>query len=201
MAVAPYIEAQYWKDHINGMIINDLKDGIFGNVLFIGCNHGAEVEVAWELCENATSLNGLDIDNDALSFAYRRKVGNFFAHDIRQKLPDEPKYDTIISFHTLEHFDDEELKTVVDNIYAALNKGGLVIVSVPYLHAYPTTEHKQFFDHKSLRKAFNKFDVTHCQRDDRVDKHGNKHDVITLMARKNFNENRISSNSNNPVSA
>lgn len=201
MAIAPHIEASYWRDHINGMIIDDLKDDISGSVLFVGCNHGAEVEVASELCKNITSLAGLDINKNALSFAFQRRVGSFFLHDIRHELPDQPKYDTIISFHTLEHFDDEELKLVVSNIYSALNIGGTVIISVPYSKAYPSPEHKQFFDANLLRKTFRDFKVLSVKRDGRVDGHGNKHDVITLVAKKELNENRTSGHSNNPVSS
>jgi len=181
--ITPYQDPEYWDKHINGMILKQYSDIIQGEVLDVGCNHGAETILISRL-PNVTRVEGIDINPEAIRIATKRKQRHvwFFVHDIA--MPWRPLCDTIICFHTLEHIEPDKLDDVIENLDAILIVGGHLIISVPYLGEYPSEYHHSQFDEISLKSLFHNFEILECYRDQRVDGHGNQHDIINLVAKK-----------------
>lgn len=179
--ITPNFETEYWRKHINGMILHDYSDYITGNVLNIGCNHGAESELISEL-PLVNYVIGVDINSEAIKLANTRNLSkvSFYVLDIIEGLGSN--FDSIVCLHTLEHIND--IHGAIQNIFDSLLNGGYIIVSVPYNGAYPSEHHIHEFTEKSLQELFWQFDIIECYRDQRVDGHGNQQDVLNLVAEK-----------------
>jgi len=179
--ISPYAgDLDYWSKHINGMIVSDYSHFIRDRVLEIGCNHGVMTEIINKLY-GVYSIEGMDINPEAIKMAkefYPKRT--FWVWDITVGWP--LFYETIVSFHTLEHILDVQL--AVDNIYNWLAPSGHAVISVPYERAYDSHYHVNYFNEESLSKLFSAFRIVKCSRDQRVDCHGNEHDVLNLIARK-----------------
>lgn len=178
--ISPNQDPEYWRKHINGMLLEQYSDDISGWVLNVGCNHGAESIL---IAENprVEMVTAIDINAQAIAIAkHRRKKIDFRVMDICS-LALLPIYNTIICFHTLEHVLDIE-KTAKNITFLA--KGSL-IVSVPYKDAYASEYHVREFTTASLEKLFKPAFLTkEVYRDRRIDGHGNKHDCITYIGHK-----------------
>lgn len=168
-------EPEYWRRHTNGKILEFHKDVIQGSVLDFGCNHGA---CSFLLLENEKVKNvlGLDLNCQSLVVANETKSKYF---------PDEPieflcknildfkpqlRFDTIISFHTLEHIYPEDMDTTLKRLFDSLNYDGYFVVSLPYEHAYDDgVQHVSFFNETSLKEVFEKngFVTIECFKDNR----------------------------------
>lgn len=76
------------------------------------CNHKKVLDVACGtgygtnlLAESATSADGWDVSEEAVNYARSKYNNTFEVHDITKKLPNI-RYDTIVSFETIEHVKD-----------------------------------------------------------------------------------------------
>lgn len=79
----------------------------------------------------AKSVLGVDISSDVVKSAiekYKRDGVDFAVGDLANFNPGR-KFDTIVSFETIEHVDD--YKSALSNLYNLLNDGGNLIISTP----------------------------------------------------------------------
>lgn len=167
-------EPEKWVSHPNGNILNIYSDIIKGNVLDFGCNHGA---CTFLLCknQNVNSIIGLDLNKDAIEVANTTKLNypncdiNFICQNILDTVFTQ-SFDTIVSFHTLEHIYPEDVNSVLSKLYDSLSYDGHFIISIPYDHAFDDgTQHVAFYNEITLSKLFeeNKFTTIECLNDNR----------------------------------
>jgi 2-polyprenyl-3-methyl-5-hydroxy-6-metoxy-1,4-benzoquinol methylase len=163
-----------WRNHPNGNILNIYSDIIRGNVLDFGCNHGS---CSFLICENnnVTNVIGLDLNEEAINIANETKKEinetkiNFISKNILDVTFNE-QFDTIISFHTLEHIYPEDVDEVLGKLYNSLTIGGYFIISIPYEHAFDDgTQHVAFYNENTLSDLFEKhnFKTIECLNDNR----------------------------------
>jgi release factor glutamine methyltransferase len=163
-----------WEEHANGNILKIYSNLIKGNVLDFGCNHGS---CTFLICDNANvkSITGLDLNQDAINIANqtKEKYGNCDINFICSNILDvnfTQTYDTIVSFHTLEHIYPEDVNQVLTILYNSLSDNGYFIISIPYDHAYDDGfQHVAYYDEKSLSELFelNNFETIECIYDGR----------------------------------
>jgi len=160
-----------WKDHVNVKTLKECANIIHGDVLDIGCNHGATTY--WLKDFNVNSITGLDINAVALEYAKKlfSKISipnKFIDLDLTTNILDE-SFDTIISFHTLEHIYLEDVDTFISNIYSMLKNDGHLIVGLPYETAYYDPCHVAFYNEHSLNELMtrNSFKIVKSFKDDR----------------------------------
>lgn len=87
------------------------------------------------LSENCAEVHGVDIDVitiDEISKRYsnENKI-NFHCKNILD-IDFENKFDAIISFETVEHFDESEIDSLMKKFHTALKENGFIIFSTPY---------------------------------------------------------------------
>jgi len=160
-----------WKEHVNVKTIEEFSNLIIGDVLDVGCNHGATTY--WLKDCNITSITGVDINDISLNYARTlfseiSIPSTFINLDLTTgALPDI--YDTIVSFHTLEHIYPEDVDSFITNIYNALKPNGHLIIGLPYETAYPDPCHVAFYNEVTLNNVMtrNSFKLVTCFKDDR----------------------------------
>lgn len=163
-----------WVNHPNGNILKIYSNLIKGNVLDFGCNHGA---CTFLLCDNkqVNKIIGIDLNKDSLDVALntKKKYGNCNIDFICSNILDielEEKFDTIVSFHTLEHIYSNDIDFVLTKLFNSLNINGFFIVSIPYEKAFDDgSQHVAFYNENTLSKLFekNKFITIECLNDNR----------------------------------
>lgn len=121
-------------------------------VLDVGCNIGYGTHI---LSYGARSI--LAIDNNPKAIKIAEKSYHYFcsvAFDLIDLEKDFPKesFDVIVMFDVIEHVVKD--KELVTNAYKALNKGGLIIFSIPKL--MPAEDHKKLYDKQDIYDLFNK---------------------------------------------
>ena len=76
---------------------------------------------------------------------------------IYSEVIEDNQFDTIISFHTLEHIYPKDLSDVISEKYRVLKDGGNFIISLPYKDAYPCPKHVNTFDEEKLDNLLKSF--------------------------------------------
>ena len=146
--------AEAWKYHANVQILSEYSSYISGSVLDVGCNHGATTY--WlTLNKNVNSIVGVDINQEALDIAYDIfKIATinykFVALDFTATHLSEHIFDTVVCFHTLDHIYSSDINSFICNIYKNLKFNGYLIISIPYLDAYPDSHHVETYGEKKL---------------------------------------------------
>jgi len=160
-----------WKDHVNVKTLVENTKLITGNVLDVGCNHGATTY--WLKDYNVSTITGIDINNEALSYAREtfkdvQIPSTFISLDLTTNKLNQ-KFETIISFHTLEHIYPEDVDIFLSNIKSMLTTDGYFIIGVPYEYAYFDSCHVGFYNEISLNTVMEKngFKTIKSFRDDR----------------------------------
>ena len=160
-----------WKDHVNVKTLNEFFNLITGDVLDIGCNHGGTT--FWLKDFNINSITGLDVNNESLKYAEQLfkdvLIPNKFVNlDLTVNKLDKT-FDTIISFHTLEHIYPEDVNIFLTNIYDMLKINGYFIIGIPYGSAYQDPCHVAFYNEQTLNEIMtqNLFKVIKTFKDDR----------------------------------
>jgi 2-polyprenyl-3-methyl-5-hydroxy-6-metoxy-1,4-benzoquinol methylase len=182
-------EPEKWISHPNGNILNIYSEIIRGNVLDFGCNHGA---CSYLICsnKNVKSITGLDLNQEAIKVAENTKTNypncdiKFICENILNTTLTQ-SFDTIVSFHTLEHIYPEDVNSVLSKLYDSLTYDGYFIISIPYDHAFDDgTQHVAFYNEASLSKLFeeNKFTTIECLNDNRHSESG----ILTGIFKKEF---------------
>jgi len=176
----PAALCDYWcEKHQNGLIIKDYAKYIKGRVLDIGCAFGANTVQMAQL-DGVDFVVGIDVNKTALDkskdIAHYRGVTqktlfrciDFVEYDFADGL-----FDSVVSFHTLEHIYLEHHKRFIRNIWKALKKGGYLLLSIPYDHAYGSAEHVSFFIENNLNRLLmkNGFKRIECYRADNSSKY------------------------------
>lgn len=170
-----YITARHnpleWKNHVNVKTLEEFSKFIQGDVLDIGCNHGATTY--WLKDFDIQSITGVDLNSAALDVAKTTLAdisisSNFIVQNyVESNIGKE--FDTIISFHTLEHIFPEDANSFVKNIYADLKTDGYFIIGIPYDRAYPDPCHVAFYTELTLSELLESvgFKTIKCFKDDR----------------------------------
>jgi SAM-dependent methyltransferase len=124
----------------------DFKDK---DVLDFGCGCGA-LGLETVLNRGAKSLTGIDLHSEWIKFAnenlevnysqYKNNV-SFFNCDI-DSLPENMKYDIIISKEVFEHVDD--LASAIKSMKSRLRNGGMIVSGFGPLYNSPMGHHKRF---------------------------------------------------------
>jgi 2-polyprenyl-3-methyl-5-hydroxy-6-metoxy-1,4-benzoquinol methylase len=165
------IQPRDWENHVNVHTLRENSDLIIGNVLDIGCNHGATTY--WLTDYNINSITGIDINDNALDFARQtfkeiKIPHNFIKLDLTLEKLDQV-FDTIICFHTLEHIYPEDVDVFLTNIKSMLAENGTFIIGLPYEHAYADPCHVGFYNQDTLNAVMEKngFKTVKSFKDDR----------------------------------
>lgn len=165
-------DPRLWRNHANVRSMEDYAEHITGKVLDIGCNHGASTY--WlRLFDNVTEVHGIDLNRESLkhakyNFSHFDRPFKFHCMNLVESKLDE-KFDTITSFHILEHIFKEDVDSFLRNSYEMLNENGYLIIGIPYERAYPDKCHVTFWNESSLSRAMEKagFTTIECFKDDR----------------------------------
>jgi len=168
-------DPEAWRNHANGLLITLYKDLIKGDVIDFGCNHGA---CSFLLCENdnVKKVYGLDLNQEAISVANETKLklpnhNIEFICDNVLNFNNDMKFDTVISFHTIEHIYPEDIDVILQKFHNMLPQGGYFITSIPYEKAYDNgVQHVAYYNESSLSELFEKngFETIECLNDNRV---------------------------------
>lgn len=166
-----------WRRHPNYMIVRDAAPYIRGRVADVGCNIGI---IAVHLSElpMVTFIHGFDINAASIAAAHVMAERHGFAgrssFDVsdftRQTRPElHGTFDTVVTFHTLEHIYQEDLDAFVQELANLLRPGGNCMVLIPFDHAYPDPCHVSFFKEADLIVLFERHGLMtrYCFKDDR----------------------------------
>lgn len=165
-----------WKKSVTAFSIEKYKHYFSGNLCDVGCGVGV---LPLMLLESGVVINitGIDYFNKSIDLA--RKIAIYMKLDNRADFKcmnfvdainlQVESFDSVMSFHTLEHIYKSDHNRFVDNIYKILKPGGLAIISVPYDHEYGSNEHVSFFVENSLvelfeRHAFKTVEIEHLEK-------------------------------------
>lgn len=144
-----------WQNHANSKIMEFYGKHIFGDVLDIGCNTGGTTY--WiHKNRNVKSITAVDI-NPNVEAIFKNHMKDltikceFIACDYTQECLVGRQFDTILSFHTLEHIFPEDAPKFAKNVESNLKSGSKFIICIPYKDGYKDEHHRSFYDEKSLR--------------------------------------------------
>lgn len=153
----------FWWSHINAKVYRRYQEHFAGRICDIGCNIGMSSLLAAK-DPRVRQVVGVDIYDKAIEAAHRYarfaelddKV-EYIAHDFtegRSCLRTE-SFDSVISFHALEHIYPEDLDMFVAHLRRILKMDGKVLISIPYMRNYDSPEHASYFNKYALRVLFN----------------------------------------------
>lgn len=115
-----------WKSYYGRFLPEDAAS----KILDLGCGYGG---VVWWLQQlGYKDAHGIDISGEQIEKAAGLGIRNVEHGDIADSLKDTREfYDVIMARDVLEHFDKCEILTILDLIFLALKKDGLLILKVP----------------------------------------------------------------------
>ncbi|HOV13576.1 MAG TPA: methyltransferase domain-containing protein, partial [Spirochaetota bacterium] len=96
-----------------------------------GTGYGSNI-----LSENAESVIGIDINKKVIDKIKKRYKKNRKVSFLSANLLDldyKNKFDFIISFETIEHLEESNIKFLFNKFYKALKNGGVIIFSTPFM--------------------------------------------------------------------
>lgn len=97
-------------------------------ILDLGCGAGYDSKVMADL---GAKVIGVDLSENLIQIAKENVKGcKFFVGDIMDKLTNLGKFDGIMCLATVIHISIDKIRDTLQNMAAALKKGGLLIVSV-----------------------------------------------------------------------
>jgi len=98
----------------------------------MACGSGYGSLMLSEMCKE---VYGVDIDQITIDEVTKRyeneKKVKFHANDLLD-IDFENKFDLIVSFETVEHFDESDIEKLMSNFHKALKQDGTIIFSTPY---------------------------------------------------------------------
>lgn len=187
----------WWEGHINNIVLHDYAQLLTGRVADLGCNHGACTILA---ARNPAiiSVVGIDINDIALDQAARNlsncgepenvkfKV-SFLRSNLTNILAPDDSFNSVFTFHTLEHIYPDDIRKVLSEIRRILKPDAYLVATTPYEHAYDDDgiQHLLFFNLDSLPAYFTEagFKVLECYRDQRGDAHIAQHDCLNIICK------------------
>jgi len=122
----------YQKSHYKRyeMAKTQVKNGFIVGDMACGSGYGSLM-----LSENSDKVYGVDIDKTTINEITKRYSNENKIEFINQNLLDiefENMFDLIVSFETVEHFDEKDIKKLMSNFHKALKENGTIIFSTPY---------------------------------------------------------------------
>ena len=87
------------------------------------------------LSDNCGEVHGVDIDVKTITEIGKRYENESKVTFYNQNLLDidyKNKFDVIVSFETVEHFEEEDINKLMSNFHKALKDDGVLIFSTPY---------------------------------------------------------------------
>ena len=195
-------EDEYWKEHINkdleeDLWINDYKDYLNGGTcLDLGCGIG---QFSKWFIENGYEVISSDMSKIALA-----KVKEFNSNvvnvDMREKLPfEDNKFDVVFANLSIHYFSDSDTKSLMNEIKRILKKDGLFIGSVngiqglekikktakelDYHYYYNKDKYIRLFDVEDVKKYLNIFDIIKIDERETV-RFDHKKNYIVFIAKK-----------------
>lgn len=119
-----------WLKKLNQYVPVEKGEG--RSVLEIGCSIGSVTNL---LSARGFKVWASDVSEYAVKNAKKlTPKATFLTIDVQKKIPLKKKFDIIIAFEVVEHLDDPQ-KAIV-NMYNSLDKGGVLVFSSPYPHAW-----------------------------------------------------------------
>ncbi|WP_204502237.1 methyltransferase domain-containing protein [Aquibacillus albus] len=99
-----------------------------------GAGYGSHI-IAKQCKKKIDEVLGVDIDSEVVDYAqktYYHPLSTYRQADVTDPLLPEKlgKFDTVLSFETIEHVEDEE--QFLSNIYHLLKPGGTLVLSTPF---------------------------------------------------------------------
>lgn len=118
-------------------------------ILDAGCGDGRFV---YEIKKDFPNVEGMDYSENALSFAraFNPKI-KFYRKDLLN-VNSKKKYDVITMVDTLEHFPQNKVKILLENISSLLVPNGKLIITVPSINQKLSSKHYQHFTLKKLNQ-------------------------------------------------
>jgi 2-polyprenyl-3-methyl-5-hydroxy-6-metoxy-1,4-benzoquinol methylase len=105
------------------------KDFVVGDM---ACGSGYGSMMLSEMCDE---IHGVDIDETTINEISKRyetqKKVNFHIKNLLD-IDFEDKFDMIVSFETVEHFEESDIKKLMENFHKALKNNGTIMFSTPY---------------------------------------------------------------------
>ncbi len=153
----------YWRNSVAGRTLQQYSSFFHGKMCDVGCGFGALPIILLELCPKVTNITGIDIFYKAIVLAdkYTQHLGlgdrtDFKLADFTSRKLDMAcdQFDGVVSLHTLEHIYNSDLDQFARNINKIMKIGAVLLISVPYDHAYGSPEHVSFFVEDDLRRLF-----------------------------------------------
>lgn len=149
------------QNNYNLWLYNQIKRGLHGDVLEIGCGTGTMTKLFLKN-KNIKSITGTDINKKNLE-AFKKNIKDKRVKskilDITKTTKSLKKYDGVVCINVLEHIKDDQLAMV--NIGKVLKKGGIALLIVPAVKkAYGTIDkadlHFRRYNKKETNKKLNK---------------------------------------------
>lgn len=122
-----YQKSHYKRYEMAKSLLND--DFVVGDMA-CGSGYGSLI-----LSNNCSEVHGVDIDNTTITEINKRYENETKVKFYNQNLLDidfENKFDVIVSFESVEHFEENDITKLMSNFHKALKDGGILIFSTPY---------------------------------------------------------------------
>lgn len=138
--IYPEIYPDYYSEHIQRYLLvkNEIKENDCVLDIASGSGYGSKL-IAAET--KAKEIIGADISQYAVDFANHLNTYSNLryikADALQKKSFDKEQFDKIISFETLEHVPEADMRQMLQNFYSWLKKGGKLICSTPNELANP----------------------------------------------------------------
>ena len=195
-------EDEYWKEHINKNLEEDLwidnyKDYLSkGTCLDLGCGIG---QFSKWFMEHGYEVVSSDISNIALE-KVKEFNSNVVNADMREKLPfEDDKFDVVFANLSIHYFSDSDTKKIMNEIKRILKKDGLFIGSVngiqglkkiketaqelDYHYYYNNDKYIRLFDVDDVKKYLNIFDILKLDERETI-RFDHKKNYIVFIAKK-----------------
>lgn len=126
-------------------------------ILELGCGQGGFLEFLSR--EGFTNATGIDVSSEQIEIAQRRGTKATQANVFEYLKAHNQNVDAIVAIDFIEHFSKEELFPLVELMFSALKKGGILILQTPNgeglfpgQNIYGDMSHLTIFTSSSLRQ-------------------------------------------------
>ena len=187
----PDINHAFWHENITGVLINQYKDLMKGNIADFGCNNGINVGKI-SILSSVDKIVGFDINEEAIEEAKNiilpqvkensNKI-SFVKTNLTNINWEKEYFDFAYSFHTLEHIFPEDVDSVIEQITSLLKKEALLLINLPDKHSYAWEKTHVFHpDLSELNQLFtNKgYAVVESYHDQRGGQTGHSQNITAL---------------------
>ena len=130
-----------------------------GNILDIGCGDGKGTSDLYDILGHQYHFTGVDYSQKALMFAraFNMEKNIEFIHGAAKKNKDKLKdrlFDIILYRDVLEHLDETELISSLEDSHRRLTKNGIIVATVPSINTPVHPKHYRHYSKELLIKHF-----------------------------------------------